>query len=226
MKFSATALAFASLVATAASKEEQEQNLRGLGGNSHGGSNEGKPEKWYRFGCNQPLEARLFDPGETLRSDAKDVPDTAVNGVVKFSCSDDWEWNGQLTKIEYRIEGLSDGLHGLHVHEYMIGGADGMDPEDCASTGGHWNPEGTDHGTNLDFQRHIGDMANIESINFDSEGGVAEGTLQAFIPLQSWLGIRGTAVVVHGGEDDLGLGGNNGSRANGNAGPRVGCGDI
>ena len=64
-------------------------------------------------------------------------------------------------------------------------------------------------------------MANIESID-----GVAEGTLQAYIPLKGWLGIRGTAIVIHGGADDLGLGGNNGSRANGNAGARVGCGDV
>ena len=217
MKFSATALALASLVATVASKEEQhEQNLRGLGGNSHGGGG-GYSDAWYRFGCNQPLEARLFDPSEMARENPRDVPDTVVNGVVKFSCSDDWETNGQLTKIEYRIEGLTDGLHGLHVHEFQIGG----EMMDCASTGGHWNPEGTDHGTNLDFQRHIGDMANILSID-----GVAEGTLQAYIPLKGWLGIRGTAIVIHGGADDLGLGGNNGSRANGNAGARVGCGDV
>ena len=35
--------------------------------------------------------------------------------------------------------------------------------------------------------------------------------------------IIGRAIVVHGGEDDLGDGGDEGSKANGNAGPRVAC---
>ena len=35
--------------------------------------------------------------------------------------------------------------------------------------------------------------------------------------------IVGRAMVVHAGEDDLGLGGDSGSRASGNAGARVAC---
>ena len=38
--------------------------------------------------------------------------------------------------------------------------------------------------------------------------------------------IAGRAIVVHAGEDDLGLGGNPGSVASGNAGSRVACGVI
>ena len=38
--------------------------------------------------------------------------------------------------------------------------------------------------------------------------------------------IIGRGLVIHGGQDDLGLGGDAGSVASGNAGPRVACGIV
>ena len=72
------------------------------------------------------------------------------------------------------------------------------------------------------LQRHIGDLGNILA----DEDGAASGTLLAYVPLWGEYGIRGRAVVVHEGTDDLGLGGDDGSRAVGNAGARPGCGTI
>lgn len=72
------------------------------------------------------------------------------------------------------------------------------------------------------YQRHIGDLGNI----LVDETGAASGTLLAYVPLWGEYGIRGRAVVVHAGTDDLGLGGDDGSRAVGNAGARPGCGTI
>ena len=40
------------------------------------------------------------------------------------------------------------------------------------------------------------------------------------------LGIIGRAIILHEKEDDLGLKGDEGSRANGNSGIRVACGVI
>jgi Cu-Zn family superoxide dismutase len=48
----------------------------------------------------------------------------------------------------------------------------------------------------------------------------------ANVPLVGEYGINGLGVVVHAMKDDLGLGGNDGSRAVGNAGSRPGCGTI
>lgn len=87
---------------------------------------------------------------------------------------------------------------------------------------GHWNPENNNHGGNLNAQRHIGDLGNILA---DDEGN-AKGTLLAKVPLKGGLGINGRSVVVHAGEDDLGTGGDDGSRAVGNAGARPACGTI
>lgn len=90
----------------------------------------------------------------------------------------------------------------------------------CKSTGGHFNPEGVNHGAHDADERHAGDFKMLKA----NASGVAIS--QQMDPLATLFGedtIIGRAIVVHGGEDDLGLGGNAGSLANGNAGPRVGC---
>lgn len=48
--------------------------------------------------------------------------------------------DGYITKIEATITGLSDGLHGFHIHEFgnLIKG--------CISAGPHYNPHGKKHG--------------------------------------------------------------------------------
>jgi hypothetical protein len=56
--------------------------------------------------------------------------------------------------------------------------------------------------------------------------GNATGSLLAFVPLEGTKGIKNRSVVVHALEDDLGLGGDTGSRAVGNAGARPACGTI
>jgi superoxide dismutase, Cu-Zn family len=174
---------------------------------------------WYSFGCERTMVAHLADPSARRLANKPAAPAAAVSGTVTFSCSEDWYYNDHMTQVDYKITGLTPGLHGFHVHESRIGTGGDMT---CGSTGGHWNPDGMDHGTNLDWQRHIGDMGNILA----DENGVAEGSLLAYIPLKGEYGTAMRAVVVHGGTDDLGLGGNNDSRANGNAGARVACGDV
>ena len=174
-----------------------------------------------QYGCHRELEAIIGNPS------AEDPEDCTANacGVVTFSCSESWEMNG-LTMVQYSISGLTPGTHALHVHQYMIGGdsstEEGEEDTSCTSTGGHWNPEAMNHGGNLNAQRHIGDLGNILA----DETGVAEGSLLAYAPLKGNLGIRDKSVVVHAGTDDLGTGGDDGSRAVGNAGARPGCGNI
>merc|ERR1711964_415201 len=90
------------------------------------------------------------------------------------------------------ITGLSPGKHGFHVHQ------NGDLGNNCIDAGGHYNPYNKTHGPPYLFDRHVGALGNILA---DSEG---------------------RAIVIHQGEDDLGLGGNEGSLKTGNAGPRAG----
>eukprot|EP00977_Amphora_coffeiformis_P002863 scaffold538_cov166-Amphora_coffeaeformis.AAC.5 len=152
-------------------------------------------------------KALIFDP-----SSGKGVEDCdTVCGSVMFSKPEGFE--SPLTNVTYSISGLEPGLHGLHIHQARV------DP-DCASTMGHWNPLNTNHGSQLDAQRHLGDLGNILA---DQDGNAVGTGLFAHVPLD---GLGQLSVVVHAGQDDLGLGGDAGSRAVGNAGARPGCGNI
>lgn len=60
--------------------------------------------------------------------------------------------------IEGTVDGLSPGLHAVHIHEY------GDLRDNGANIGGHYNPDRTPHGSpsNAREHRHLGDLGNME----------------------------------------------------------------
>merc|ERR1712169_95868 len=137
--------------------------------------------------------------------------DDGVSGEVKFEKKDG------AVHVTGEVKGLKKGKHGFHVHQF------GDLTNGCVSTGGHWNPEGKNHGAPGDAERHHGDLGNIEA----GEDGVAKiDIIDKIIQLSGENTIIGRAIVVHAGEDDLGKGGDEGSLKTGNAGGRVACGVI
>ena len=133
-----------------------------------------------------------------------------AKGMISFK-----QKPGKATIISGTVTGLSEGLHGLHIHEF------GDLSDGCDSAGGHYNPTGVDHG-DID-NGHVGDLGNITA----DSNGVAKFSIKAKrIHLQGATSIVGRAVVVHEGEDDLGKGGDEESLKTGNAGERAGCGVI
>lgn len=146
---------------------------------------------------------------------------------------------------------LSPGSHGFHVHSYGdltsgCGGAGGhYNP--LGRDHGRWDDPvnkrhigclqslGGDPGTCA-----LGALCNCDI--FDSDATEAEVTACKNAqyawgyalynyedPLASLYGnnqINGRAIVIHNGEDDEGDGGQPCSKANGCAGPRIGCGVI
>lgn len=85
-----------------------------------------------------------------------------------------------------------------------------------------WHFQATHGGRNASV-RHVGDLGNIEA----NSAGVANFSfVDNVITLTGANSIIGRAVVVHEGEDDLGLGNNTDSLTTGNAGGRVACGII
>lgn len=146
-----------------------------------------------------------------------------VKGTFWFeaiSRGHDGSTSGPLTRISYEVRGLiPHKKHGIHVHE-KANFHDG-----CASTGDHFNPFGFMHG-DVHFKfKHLGDLGNILA----DASGVAKGSnLISDVPLSGRNTIVGRAIVVHEREDDLGLGGDDSSRAaaGGNAGGRKYCGKI
>lgn len=127
--------------------------------------------------------------------------DNDVHGWVTFTKESDG------VRVHAEISGLSEGLHGLHIHQYG-------DCRDVATTpGGHLNPTGAQHGARTDTTRHLGDMGNIEI------GADGTGTLDYLDTMKTLPKIIGHAVIVHQNEDTF-------VQPTGSAGPQIGCGVI
>lgn len=131
-----------------------------------------------------------------------------AEGTVAFTKTED----GIL--VEASVSGLSEGEHGIHIHE----NGDCSAP-DASSAGGHFNPQDTPHGapTNEPSQRHVGDLGNLEA---NAEGMAEYSRTDSLIAFDGPNSIIGKAVIVHQGADDFT------SQPSGNAGPRVACGVI
>ncbi|KLO15966.1 copper zinc superoxide dismutase [Schizopora paradoxa] len=137
-----------------------------------------------------------------------------VTGKVTFAQSS--------SSVPVTISGEINGLdpkakRGFHIHSL------GDLSSGCMSTGSHYNPLQKNHGAPSSNERHVGDLGNIES---DSDGVAKFEFTDRVINLNGPFSIIGRAVVVHGGTDDLGKGGDEESLKTGNAGSRAACGII
>jgi len=119
--------------------------------------------------------------------------------------------------INVNIRGLSDGKHGFHIHKK------GSLSDKCMGSCAHYDPHNVNHG-GLN-NGHAGDLGNIIS-----ENGVCTEILKTNKFKLS--DVMGRTIVVHGGEDDLGLYNGpdinlrNESLITGNSGERVTCAII
>ena len=142
-----------------------------------------------------------------------------VNGTIFFR---------QLSKydnvqVNFYLEGPRNETHAIHIHEF------GDTRNGCDSLGPHFNPMNQTHGSlNYDMPRHVGDLIN--NITFNSYGKFIYQYNDNLINLFcNEYSIIGRSIVIHEGEDDLGLG--KGSKREeslktGNAGKRICCGII
>jgi len=140
--------------------------------------------------------------------------DSGVSGKVTL------EQTGDNVLVHGTIHGLSKGKHGFHVHQ------NGQLGNGCKDAGGHFNPFMKNHGAPSDAERHVGDLGNIETNTDSSSTQVMINDKTITLEQDSVASILDRAIVIHAGEDDLGRGGNPGSKKTGNAGPRLACGII
>lgn len=138
-----------------------------------------------------------------------------IRGVVRFSTeSEDKTSLGCV--VDGVIDGLSPGLHGIHIHEC------GDISKGCESLGKHYNPRNVRHGSpdNTIDQRHAGDLGNIDA---DSSGRAKFRFTDHVISVGD---IIGRSIVVTEQADDFGCGSNEQSLIDGNSGERLACGII
>ena len=116
------------------------------------------------------------------------------------------------TLLHAKLNNLPAGAHAFHVH--TIG--------DCTppftSAGGHFNPEGVEHGIMNPKGVHVGDMPNI---HVPESGQLEIEILNTSLNLDETLfDSDGAAIVIHAGADDYV------TDPAGDAGPRIACGVI
>lgn len=112
-------------------------------------------------------------------------------------------------------KGLTPGEHAIHIHDKADCSA-----ADAMSTGGHWNPGGSDHGKWGAEHFHMGDIGNLVA----NDKGEAKLTFKT----DKWCmgctddskNILNHGLIIHAGEDDFH------TQPTGNAGGRVGCVEI
>ena len=122
---------------------------------------------------------------------------------------------GTPTLIKGSISGLTPGEHGFHIHEF------GDLSKGCETAGGHYNPDGLDHG-DID-SGHVGDLGNIIA---DEKGNANFSMVAKRVELLGLRSVIGRSVVIHSDKDDLGKGDDQESKKTGNAGDRLACGVI
>ena len=151
-----------------------------------------------------------FAASTTAEAPLKATAGNKVTGVVNFEQGKDG------LRVKARIEGLTPGLHGFHIHEK----GDCSAP-DGTSAGGHFNPSTTQHGDPAKAAHHGGDFGNLNA----NDKGVAE--LDVTVPLTQInltdgnpANAVGRSVIVHAAPDDMV------TQPTGNSGARLACGVI
>jgi len=109
------------------------------------------------------------------------------------------------------VKNLTAGKHGFHVHE------NGALGNNCLDAGGHYNPNNQSHSSLISANRHVGDLGNIEA------GLSGDAKVDITLKNAKLEDLLGKSIVVHSGEDDLGLGGQSDSLTTGHAGSRLDC---
>jgi Cu-Zn family superoxide dismutase len=119
-------------------------------------------------------------------------------------------------RVVLEAQGLPPGAKGVHIH--AVGKCD---PPDFTTAGGHFNPQGRQHGALNPQGPHAGDLPNL-TVGADGKGQL-ESTTQLVTLLAgptSVFDADGSALVVHAAPDDFR------TDPTGNSGARIACGAI
>lgn len=161
----------------------------------------------------QVTDQRLNDQRPTS-AQSQEVPDAAVAVLIPTAGNEArgvllLQQVGDTVHIKGQVSHLTPGEHGFHIHQFGD-----MRAADGTSAGGHYAPDGSEHGSPQDQRHHAGDLGNITA----DQNGVAQVDVKSKDFKIHF--VMGRALVVHEKADDFK------SQPAGNAGGRVAIGVI
>mmetsp|Transcript_23699 Transcript_23699/g.59725 ORF Transcript_23699/g.59725 Transcript_23699/m.59725 type:complete len:514 (-) Transcript_23699:226-1767(-) len=146
------------------------------------------------------LSSVIFSVSDGSRFGHIDITEGSADGCLLFAGT---------------LEGLPEGSHGFHVHEYG----------DASSTlgsyvGSHFNPTSLPHGYPSSAQHHVGDLGNI-TVDSSGQAVVSSQVCAAGPSMSGALSVLGRALVIHAGRDK-----GPAFQPTGDAGSKIGVGVI
>jgi len=123
--------------------------------------------------------------------------------------------NGKQLSITLKFKNLPPGDHAVHIHQNPV-----CDAPDFKTAGGHFNPDGKQHGTMNPMGHHAGDLPQNITIGEDHTGTITFKVDYLTLAASSTNSILGHSIMVHEKADDMK------TDPTGNAGNRIACGII
>ena len=123
--------------------------------------------------------------------------------------------NGVNLTVVVNLKGLPPGDHAVHIHQNGT-----CDPPDFTSAGGHFNPDGKQHGSLNPMGHHNGDLGDNVTIAADGTGTITYKVKFLTLASGAPTSVLGHSIMVHEKADDMK------TDPTGNAGKRIACGVI